>query len=84
RRQWAKAGGDSQAWIYTLILVGALLIIGPEFLYLRDQFGLRMNTIFKFYYAAWMLWSFAAAALLFKVWRKAELENSAFFLPALR
>jgi uncharacterized membrane protein len=38
-----------------------LLLIGPEFLYLRDQFGWRINTIFKFYYQAWMLWSLAAA-----------------------
>jgi uncharacterized membrane protein len=28
---------------------------------LRDQFGWRINTIFKFYYQAWILWSLAAA-----------------------
>lgn len=44
-----------------LISLGALLVIGPEFLYLRDQFGTRINTVFKFYYQAWMLWSLAAA-----------------------
>jgi len=41
--------------------LGALLVIGPEFLYLRDLFGTRINTIFKFYYQAWILWSIAAA-----------------------
>ncbi|MBU0510527.1 MAG: hypothetical protein KJ638_02350, partial [Chloroflexi bacterium] len=48
---------------FTLLLItlGALLLIGPEFLYLRDQFGTRINTVFKFYYQAWMLWSLAAA-----------------------
>ena len=44
-----------------LITLGTLLLIGPEFLYLRDQFGTRINTIFKFYYQNWMLWSLAAS-----------------------
>jgi uncharacterized membrane protein len=47
--------------VLLLITLGALLLIGPEFLYLRDQFGTRINTVFKFYYQAWMLWSLAAA-----------------------
>jgi uncharacterized membrane protein len=38
-----------------------LLAIFPEFFYLRDQFGWRMNTIFKFYFQVWTLWSLAAA-----------------------
>ncbi|GAB4503054.1 MAG: DUF2298 domain-containing protein [Anaerolineales bacterium] len=48
---------------FTLLLVvlGTLLVIGPEFLYLRDLFGTRINTIFKFYYQAWIVWSIAAA-----------------------
>jgi uncharacterized membrane protein len=29
--------------------------------FLRDQFGYRINTVFKFYYQAWMLWSLVAA-----------------------
>lgn len=44
-----------------LILTGAMLVLGPEFVYLRDVFGQRLNTIFKFYYATWILWSVAAA-----------------------
>jgi len=48
-------------FILLLILLGALLVLAPEFVYLRDQFGWRMNTIFKFYYQAWSLWSLAAA-----------------------
>jgi uncharacterized membrane protein len=35
--------------------------MGPEFLYLRDNFGYRINTIFKFYYQAWIVLSIAAA-----------------------
>jgi YYY domain-containing protein len=50
-----------QPFVLLLILLGALLVLAPEFVYLRDQFGWRMNTIFKFYYQAWLLWSLAAA-----------------------
>ena len=48
-------------FVLLLITLGALLVLAPEFIYLRDQFGTRMNTIFKFYYQAWMLWSLAAS-----------------------
>lgn len=44
-----------------LLFLGALLVLVPEFVFLRDQFGYRINTVFKFYYQAWMLWSLAAA-----------------------
>jgi uncharacterized membrane protein len=43
------------------MVLGALLCIMPEFFYLRDQFGWRMNTIFKFYFQAWIVFSLAAA-----------------------
>ncbi len=48
-------------FILFLILLGALLVLAPDFVFLKDDFGNRMNTIFKFYYQAWMLWSLAAA-----------------------
>jgi uncharacterized membrane protein len=41
--------------------MGGLLVLFTEFYYLRDQFGSRMNTIFKFYYQAWIFWGLAAA-----------------------
>ena len=48
-------------FIFLLIALAAILVIAPEFVYLHDEFGTRMNTIFKFYYQAWLLWSIAAA-----------------------
>ncbi|MDP2964461.1 MAG: DUF2298 domain-containing protein [Pelolinea sp.] len=48
-------------FIQILIILGALLCFFPEFFYLRDQFGWRMNTIFKFYFQAWIIFSFASA-----------------------
>jgi YYY domain-containing protein len=57
----AGLANRSSAFIFLLITLGALLVIAPEFLFLRDQFSSRLNTIFKFYYQAWLLWSLAAA-----------------------
>jgi len=51
----------SLAFVLLLVAFGSLLALGPDFVYLRDQFGTRLNTVFKFYYEAWLLWSLAAA-----------------------
>jgi YYY domain-containing protein len=48
-------------FVMLLIALGSILIIAPDFVYLRDQFGYRINTIFKFYYQAWVLWSLGAS-----------------------
>jgi uncharacterized membrane protein len=57
-------------FVLMIIVIGGLLILGPEFLYLKDQFGTRMNTIFKFYFTAWILWGLAAAYVSFELWPK--------------
>lgn len=59
--QNSSSPSSVDAFVLVLIGTGSLLVLGPEFLYLRDQFGTRMNTIFKFYFAAWILWGLAAS-----------------------
>ena len=51
----------SIVFVGMLVLIGVLLTIVPEFVFLRDQFVSRMNTIFKFYFQAWVVWSMAAS-----------------------
>ncbi|MEM5776061.1 MAG: DUF2298 domain-containing protein, partial [Anaerolineaceae bacterium] len=48
-------------FVLLLALLGALLALAPEFVFLRDTFGNRMNTVFKFYFQSWMLWGLAAS-----------------------
>ena len=52
----------------TLLMLGALITASVEFVFLLDNFGTRMNTVFKFYFQGWTMWSvaggFAIVALL--------------------
>jgi YYY domain-containing protein len=64
-----KSPSSTLPFVLLLIGTGALLTIGPEYLYLRDNFGVRMNTIFKFYYQAWLLFGVAAPVALHYLWQ---------------
>jgi uncharacterized membrane protein len=44
-----------------LVFLVLLILLGAEFFYLRDMFGSRINTVFKFFYQAWLLWGIIAA-----------------------
>ena len=66
----ARLPDDSTTFVLLLAFTGFLLTFGVEFVYLRDQFGTRMNTVFKFYFQAWTLFSIAAAYAVFYLSRK--------------
>jgi YYY domain-containing protein len=59
-RQPDTAGISPLPFVLLIIITGLLLTIGPEFVYLKDNFGQRINTIFKFYYQAWVMFGVAA------------------------
>ncbi len=56
-----KSENGPSSFILLMVGLASLLILGPDFLYLRDNFGYRINTVFKFYYQAWILLSLAVA-----------------------
>jgi YYY domain-containing protein len=57
----------STSFALILIAAGLGLTLVPDYIYLRDNFGLRINTVFKFYYAAWVVFSIAAAYGVYSV-----------------
>lgn len=72
------------AWPFVLLLIltGALLTLGPEFVYLKDNFGVRLNTVFKFYYQAWVLFGTTAVFGIYYLWRSLA-SRSQKVVPAL-
>jgi len=56
-----RSGSAVLTFALISIFVGLLLTFSVEFVYLKDTFGTRMNTVFKFYYQAWVLLAIASA-----------------------
>lgn len=68
-----RAAGEGEApsmpdsalpFVLILVLLGVALTFSVEFLYLKDGFGVRMNTVFKFYFQGWVLMALASAYAL--------------------
>ncbi len=57
--------------VLIMVGAGAMLTLVPEYFYLRDNFGTRINTIFKFYYQAWVLWGLASAYGIYRIFAHA-------------
>ena len=63
-----------------LIGMGLCLTLFPEFLYLKDNFNTRINTIFKFYYQAWVVWSIGGAYAIYSIMADRDLPRPALML----
>ena len=66
RGEWPSVEG----FLWLLAFWGGVLVLTPDYVYLRDQFGTRMNTVFKFYYQGWLLWGLVAAVAVAEVFRR--------------
>ena len=60
-----QRGPTGQLFAMVLSVLGLLLIMGPELLFVADSFGNRMNTVFKLYYQAWILLAAASAMAIY-------------------
>lgn len=86
---WLRRVGDEERTptTFTLILAGIALLLAltPEVVFLRDNFGWRMNTIFKFYYQTWLLLGIAGSVGIALALERARSQPMAvvFAVPAL-
>lgn len=62
-------------FVLLMVVLGGIMVLAPEFVYLRDVFGSRMNTVFKFYYQAWILWSLSSAFGMALILRSGRLSS---------
>jgi YYY domain-containing protein len=72
-----------QPFVLILVLLGLGLAIFPEYFYLLDGFGWRMNTIFKFYFQTWVLWGLASAFAFAVLWEELRGTRAMFAKIAL-
>ena len=63
-----EPGRGAHAFAALLMLSGLLLTLAVEFVYIKDSFGTRMNTVFKFYYQAWVQMAVASAFGVYALW----------------
>lgn len=64
-------------YVLLLFVLGALVTCSVEFVFLLDNFGTRMNSVFKFYYQAWTVWSVASAfAVMYFIHSKSVLPRA--------
>jgi YYY domain-containing protein len=89
----AKNENRESVFVLLLALIGFMLIAGCEVVYVKDLFTgalFRMNSVFKFHYHVWILFSIAAGPLLkwlvdnqwpqWASWKKALWFSVAFFV----
>lgn len=78
--------GSTLLFVLGLAGIGLALVYAPEFVFLRDNFGTRMNTVFKFYYQAWLLFGLAGgytAIVALSRWRSWRLAPALLSMGAV-
>ena len=63
----ASGLSNTDAFALALLAIGAAVVLVIEFVYVRDFFGTRLNSVFKFWYQAWTLWSVMGAYALMRL-----------------
>ena len=67
----SRRGADDGAhYIMLLAAVAIYLLFAAELFFVHDLFGNRMNTVFKFYYQAWILLSVAGGYGAYVWWKQ--------------
>ena len=83
RGRWVSVGrarADGVTFALLLAAAGVGLVVVPELLYLHDSFGTRMNTVFKFWYQAWLLLACASALGIGLAWDRGGRPRAAALL----
>jgi len=75
--RWRISIGPADVFVLLLFAAGALLTLAVEFVYVRDLFGTRMNTVFKFYYIGWALWAVAGAYAMMRLFTAKDMLSKA-------
>ena len=60
--------GRSLVFLLIILTMGLYLLMGVELFYLDDLFFIRLNTVFKAYFQAWLLLGVASAFGLYYLW----------------
>lgn len=94
RRRTVRTIGVGGAWsVWTpldramtaIVIYGALLPVIPEFVFLRDAFDNRMNTMFKVDYQSWVLLMLVGAyGVVTLVWTTENARDIAIGMPRIR
>lgn len=67
-----RSADQASRAIGALYAFGLALVLVPEFVYIQDVFGDRMNTVFKLYFQAWLVLAVASAAAIAVVLTRAS------------
>ncbi len=74
-------------FVLALCIMVLIILLGCEFFYIKDAYGKtleRQNTIFKFYYQAWIFCGIAAAYAVYWIQQKGPRTLALYWEPAYR